>query len=197
MALHLEPSDYATRQAPSNMPYKSMPHGVVHVFGHLADGVDLAAAQAELDVMGRRLAADQPGTHARIRPRVLPYARWFFDEQHDGEIFLVWGLVGVLLTVVGANVAVLVYARTATRQAEIALRTAIGASRLRIIGQMFVEGFVLSGTAAAAGLIIAVVARRELATLVTWEQMPFWVDTSVMSGTVLVYVLAVAVIGAA
>jgi putative ABC transport system permease protein len=72
MPLHLEPSDYTNRPAPSNMPYKSMPHGVVHVFGRLADGADLAGAQAELDVIGQRLAADEAATHAHIRPRVLP-----------------------------------------------------------------------------------------------------------------------------
>jgi putative ABC transport system permease protein len=194
--LHLTPSDYTNRQAPSNMPYKTMPHGVIQVFGRLADGTDLAAAQAELNVIGQRAAADDPSTHAHVRPQVLRYTRWFFKEQHDGEIFLVWGLLALVLGVVGANVAVLVYARTATRRIEIALRSAIGASRVRIVGQMFVEGLVLSAVAAAVGLLIAIAAQRELAGLVTWEQMPFWVNTSVTSPTVLSYVLGVAVLGA-
>lgn len=196
MPLHLDPTPYATRLAPPNMPYKAMPHGAVVVFGRLEDGVPLAAAQAELDMVGRRLAANDPVTHARIRPRVLPYTRWYFAEQHDGEIFLVWSVVALLLGVVGANVAVLVYARTATRGMEIALRTAIGASRMRIVGQMFIEGLVLSAAAAAAGLTIAAVTRRELSAWMTWDQMPFWVDTRVTSSTVLVYVSTLAVLGA-
>src|SRR4051812_35649924 len=145
MPLRLTPSDVVNRQAPSTMPYKSMPHGVLQVFGRLANGVDLPAAQAELGVIGRRAAADSPPAHANLRPRVLSYTYWFFREQHDGELFLVWGLLALLVAVVGANVAVLVYARTATRRMEIALRTAIGASRGRIVGQMFVEGLVLAG----------------------------------------------------
>lgn len=194
--LRLTSADLKTAQAPSNMPFKAMPPGGLYVFGRLAEGADLGSAQAELAVAGRRAADTSPVTHAHVRPRVLPYSEWFFDEQHDGEIYLVQGLVALLLAIVGANVAVLVYARTATRQIEIALRSALGASRRRIVGQMFVEGLALSGVAAATGLVIAIAARRQLDALITWEQAPFWVNTSVTSGTVFAYVLALAVLGA-
>jgi len=188
-------SDFGWRQAPSSMPYKTMTDRVVNVFGRLARGVDLAAAQAELNVVGARLGTAS-SAHDAVRPRVMGYTYWFFREQHDGELFLVWGLLALLLGIVGANVAVLVYARTATRRVEIALRSAIGASRGRIVGQMFVEGLVLSLAAAAAGVLIAVVVQRELAGIVLWEQMPFWVNTSVTSPVVLLYVVVVS-IGAA
>ena len=194
--LRLKPSDYDRGPRPSSLPFKEMPQGVMHVFGRLADGADVAAAQAELTVIGQRAAVASPDTHAHLRPRVLSYTDWFFDEQHDGETLLLQTLVALLLAVVGANVAVLVYARTATRRLEIAVRSALGASRRRIVGQMFVEGLALSGVAAAVGLAVAVYARRRLDALVSWEQAPFWVDSSVTSGTVLAYVLTLAVLGA-
>ena len=65
------------------------------------------------------------------------------------------GLVTLLLVLVCLNVAILVYTRTAMRHAEIAVRTALGASRGRIVAQLFIEAFVLSTVAALAGVAIA------------------------------------------
>ena len=68
-------------------------------------------------------------------------------DQPSNKLALQLGrfLITLLLVVISINVAVLVYARTAARQAEIAVRTALGASRGRIIAQMFTEGLVLAG----------------------------------------------------
>ena len=64
-------------------------------------------------------------------------------------------LISMLALIVAINVGVLVYARTATRQREIAVRTALGASRRRIVGQLFIEALVLSAAAWAAGIGLA------------------------------------------
>ena len=64
-------------------------------------------------------------------------------------------MISMLALIVAVNVGVLVYARTATRQREIAVRTALGASRRRIVGQLFIEALVLSAAASAAGLGLA------------------------------------------
>ena len=64
-------------------------------------------------------------------------------------------MISMLALIVAVNVGVLVYARTATRQREIAVRTALGASRRRIIGQLFIEALVLSAAASAAGIGLA------------------------------------------
>ena len=61
----------------------------------------------------------------------------------------------LVLIIACTNVGTLVYARTATREGEIAIRSALGASRARIIGQLFVEALVLASVAAAVGLIAA------------------------------------------
>ena len=80
--------------------------------------------------------AQQSGaTHARVRTWVTQYARVFVEQpQIAWGFYLAQVLVTMLLVVIGTNVAVLVYARTATRMGEIAVRSALGASRARIVG---------------------------------------------------------------
>ncbi len=72
-------------------------------------------------------------------------------------------LVGALSFVVAVNLAILVYARTVTRLGEIAVRTALGASRRRILAQLFIEALALSVVGAAAGLVLADIALGRIA----------------------------------
>jgi putative ABC transport system permease protein len=180
--LRLNASHYQRGQGPE-----------LYVFGRLAERVSLQTARAEVATLGQSVAGDFPATHAQLRPRVTPYTEWFFAEMRNGETVLFSGAVLILLAIVCANVAVLVYARTATRASEITVRMALGASRTRIVGQMFVEGVVLALVAAAVGLAISVVMRTQLDTLVA--QAPFWVNADVTSGTVASYVLFMTVLG--
>ena len=88
----------------------------------------------------------------------MPYTRSLTDMQGGAEFWELARmqlLTSLLLVVVALNVAVLVYARTAMRQTEIAVRSALGASRRRIVGQLFVEALVLSLGAAAARFALA------------------------------------------
>jgi predicted permease len=184
--LRLDPSVHARRQGP-----------VIFVFGRLADGIDLATAQAEIAALGDRAAAAFPDTHARLRPRVVPYTQSFFDDMEGWEMSALQVIVALLLVVVCANVAVLVYARTAARRVEFAVRTALGASRSRIVGQMFVEGLALAAAAAALGLLIAAVTLRQVDALI--ERIggaPFWMHVSLQSGRVAWYVVALTLLGA-
>jgi predicted permease len=181
--LRLRPADYARGEGP-----------VLYAFGRLTAGADLDAARAELALVSQRAATDSPTTHAQLRARVLPYTVWYFAGLNNWETAGAQIAVLLLLALIGTNVAVLVYARTATRRNEIAVRTALGASRLRIVGQMFVEGLVLSAIAAAVGLLIASIVRRQLDLLMV--QAPFWVDATLTSGPVIRNVIALAVLGA-
>lgn len=90
----------------------------------------------------------------------------------------------------------LVYARTAARQAEIAVRTALGASRGRIIAQMFAEGLVLAGLGALAGVTLAAVALAQIReALLLSEPLPFWIRFTI-SGQTMTYVAALTVAAA-
>ena len=132
----LDRSEYEPRTGP-----------VVNVFARLAPGATLESAQAELDgdraTDGGRLA----GHAQHLRPTVLPYT-YAFSDMDDPDNALVLHAIQIaiimLLVMVCVNVAILVYARTATRQGEIAVRSALGASRRRIVAQLFVEALVLA-----------------------------------------------------
>jgi len=127
------------------------------IFGRLRDGAAMEQAQAELSALGAQAASAFPLTHARLRPRVMPYAHSIIDVHGitTGDFTAMQSLISMLALIVAVNVGVLIYARTATRQREIAVRTALGASRRRIVGQLFIEALVLSAAASAAGIALA------------------------------------------
>ncbi|MDQ3421634.1 MAG: ABC transporter permease [Acidobacteriota bacterium] len=170
-------------------------------FGQLAGGATLQSAQAELTAIGERARTVSPTTHQHLRPRVVSYAYQFSAmEQPDNKLALQLArfFITLLLVVISINVAVLVYARTAARQAEIAVRTALGASRGRIIAQMFTEGLVLAGFGALAGVPLAAVALRQIRQAVLQEEgaLPFWYRFTI-SGDTIAYVVALAAMAAA
>lgn len=154
------------------------------IFGRLAGGVSLAQAQAELDALAARAAAAFPETDRHLRPVVQPYIESLLsdgpDSQFEQVILYSINLFFIgLLAVCGANIATLVFARTATRGAEISVRTALGASRARIAGQLFAEALVLCAVAAALGLTVASASLRWVKnTFVSVQATPamFWWD---------------------
>lgn len=176
----------------------------VNVFGRLVSGATVAHAQSELAAIGERAAADSPETHGHLRPRVVPYTH-AYNDMDDPEnalaMFAIQLSVVLLLTVVCVNVAILVHARTATREGEIAVRSALGASRGRLVAQLFVEALVMASIAAALGLGLSAAALRELrgSMLMIGSVLPFWMSVSLSTSTVLYTVgltmFAAAIIG--
>lgn len=170
-------------------------------FGRLAPGATFTQARAEIETLESRVAKVHPSTRAALRPQVMPYSQsWFNLDSSDAKYVLRTArlLMALLLVVICVNVAILVYARTATRQSELAVRGALGASRARIVMQLFGEALVLSGLGAAVAiLIVAGIASRfesmlgQLGVLA----LPFWLRFDV-SDTTLEWLLALGVIGA-
>ena len=188
--LRLEGAPPAPRAGPS-----------VTIFGRLAPGVSVADAQAELTVLGARMTASAPRTHEHLRPRVTPYAKPIIEGGQMGVIrnvlYVVNGIFLMLLVVVCANVATLVFARTATRGWEITVRTALGASRSRIVTQLFVEALVLTAIAAVVGLGAAKLALRWAVNMLAGSAgMPYWIDDGLSLRTV-GYAALLALVGAA
>jgi putative ABC transport system permease protein len=171
------------------------------VFGRLTDGVTYSSAQAELTASAERIAAEFPATHERIHSTVVPYTFPFFDMSSPEAVWLgrlVQVLFALLLAIVSVNVAILVYARTARRQGEIAVRTALGAARGRIVAQLFVEALVLAAVAAVVGLIGSAfgLAYINEAMEQAYGLLPFWWDFRLSPGVVF-YVAALALFAAA
>jgi predicted permease len=174
--------------------------GEITVFGRLAPGMTIENAQAELTAIGKRLAADHPRTHAQIQPHVLPYAQF---NVPTGDVYTVVALsyffIVALVAVVCCTVALLLFARAAARETEILVRSALGASRRRIVTQLFAEALVLAGVAAAVGLAMAQLALTRLGRPyleMNYGRLPFWYDFD-LSPLTIGWALLLAVLGAA
>jgi predicted permease len=170
----------------------------VQVFGRLADGASWKDAAAELGVVSSRFAADQPGTHAQLRTRVRAFAGRTPGDPLRLEDLAVHAIVLLLLAAVSANVATLMFARTAMREPEMVVRHALGASRARVIAQIVIEGLVLALAAAVLGLVVAQSTVRHAwarASQITGEDLPFWVDVTLEPATI-AYALLLALVAA-
>ena len=177
--------------------YGVLEGGPIAVIGRLAAGVTLEQADAEIRVLGLRAATAQPATHKNLRPRVVRPGR-VFDTAELTELALTNGPVLLVILIACLNVGTLVYARTATREGEIALRSALGASRTRIVTQLFVETLVLAALAAALGLLAADrILRSGIATVSESRGgPPFWMTPGLDVNTI-VYAGTLAVVSAA
>lgn len=127
-------------------------------FGRLRDRATFATAQAELEAIGTRLAAEYPDTNTGITPSVQP-----INAHYNGSItnpaWMAFTIVGLLVVVIAcANVANLMLMRSAVRAREIAMRSALGATRLRIVRQLLVEGATLAVAGGLLGLALSLVA---------------------------------------
>jgi putative ABC transport system permease protein len=162
---------------------------ILDVFGKLAPDATRESAQAELAMIASRLAAEGPTDLAHLDARIVDYTDVFMHAEaaRDASPYaLMRFLIAFLLVVVAMNVAVLVYARTVTRSEEIAVRTALGATRGRIVAQLFAEAFVLSGLAALAGLGMVAVGLNMLDRFMRESgDAPFWINSGLSLGTIL------------
>ena len=185
------------RIEPSSLQPESAPRAAL--FGRLAPGASLESAQAELDLAGRRAAADFPEVYERLSPRVDGFARRGTATQVALILSAVRLLLVFLLLVACANVATLVFARTVTREGEIAIRTSLGATRRRIVLQLFAEALVLVVGSTLIGLAIASFALGRIARLFFVIQqapdLPFWWNDA-LSPTTVLYAVVLALAGA-
>lgn len=134
--------------------YAPLEGGAIRVFGRLAPGFGHRQAEEELTALLGRAAAASPRTHAHLRPQVRAYGGALSDAPLI-EYAATHLPILLVLIVACTTVGTLVYARTATREAEIAVRSALGASRGRIVTQLFVEALALATPAAVIGLAAA------------------------------------------
>jgi putative ABC transport system permease protein len=178
----------------TSQPPRSGPE--IRVFGRLAPGATLDAAGAELSTLGQRLADTYPETHERLRPRAVAYTKQLLTPEVYLGFAVAQTLIILLLVVVSVNVAVLVYARTSARTREIAVRTALGASRRRVVGQLFTEALVLALGSALVGIAVATfILRWAAGFLDEVGGLTFWMEVGLSPAAVL-YALALATGGA-
>ncbi len=159
--------------------------------GRLKAGVSVAQAQADTDLIAAQLEHQFPESNTGWNLRLIPLREQLVGSTRT-TLFVLFGAVGFVLLIACANVANLLLVRAAARQREIALRTALGASRWRIIRQMITESLLLAICGGALGAVLAAWGVQVLVKLSEGSVPPtakVKIDATVLGFTLLISVL--------
>jgi predicted permease len=173
----------------------------VSIFARLKPGVTLAAAQAEVNYLGPKFRAAHPDPDWFMEYTAdLSYLRDYVTGKLRRSLFVLWGAVGLILLIVCVNLSNLLIARMASRSKEFAMRTALGASRGRLVRQLLTESLTLSGVGAIFGVAIAFGVTSYLAhqgSVILPLLNNIRVDGAALAGTILVTLLVGVLFGIA
>ena len=165
------------------------------VIGRLAPGSSINQAGAALATIAARLEKAYPETNENITVDVWRYAKFDFGDQVPALLFTMLGAVLGVLLIACANVANLLLAKASLRTREVAVRTALGASRLRIITQLLTETVTLAAIGSVIGLGLGFIGVTWFTNAVLISDPPPWLHFDI-DGPVLVFVTGVTALSA-
>ncbi|MCZ6760168.1 MAG: ABC transporter permease [Gemmatimonadetes bacterium] len=153
-------------------------------FARLRDGVSREEAEAHMATIAQRLAVEYPESNEGVIATVTPYVERFIGSEAYALLYTMLGAVIGVLLIASVNVANLLLARASTRTKEVAVRTALGASRRRVIGQLLIETLVLATVGSALGLGVGYFGIEWFDRAISVDPPPFWMvfelDTDVL-----------------
>ncbi len=150
----------------------------LRVLGRLRDGPAVSEARAEIETIADQLSREHPATNKNVRARVVPINEQLLGSATHPAWFAFMGAGCLVILISCANAANLMLARHVHRAREIAIRTALGASRRRVIRQLLVEGSVLATLGGLLGLAFAVGGVQVFRTAIPENVLPYWIDYS-------------------
>ena len=139
----------------------------LRIVGRLKSGVTIESAQAELSMLGKQVERQHPERNG-VSPQLVPLAQHVSGPVRPA-LFVLACAVGVVMLIVCANLSSLQLAKLSARHKEMAMRTALGAGRFRLLRQMITESVTLSCCGAVLGTILAVAGAREIAHVNTFN----------------------------
>ena len=151
----------------------------IYGLGRLRDGASLEEARVEFAGLARRLELAYPDIYDGISMRVINYKEHIVDSEAVIIMNVMLGVVSFVLLIACANVANLLLARAASRSREIAVRTALGASRARVIGQLLAEALAVSTVGGIVGLGLTYVGVTMFNNALTGQIPFFWMVVSI------------------
>lgn len=161
--------------------------------GRLRDGASLEEARAEFGTLARRLALAHPEAYREYVPRVMGYYEYFVGSDAVIVMNTLVALASFVLLIACASVANLLLSRAVSRSRELAVRSALGASRARIMGQLLTESLLISLLGGVLGALLAwggaALFHRSVADLLPY----YWMSCEV-DGSVLVFVGALVLV---
>jgi putative ABC transport system permease protein len=165
-------------------------HNDAYALGRLKPHVTPAAAQAQMTVIAQRLEREYPKEVAGISAQVMPLREHLAGAART-ELLLLLGAVGMVLLITCLNVANMLLSRSLSREKEMAIRTALGASRGQLIRQLLAESLVLATAGGLAGLLLGLWGNDFARQLVPWEMRSLAESSGGLDPRVLLFVAGV------
>lgn len=162
----------------------------LEVFGNLIDGVSVDQAMNEFAGITTQLAREYPETNEGVTAHIKPYTEEYIGDEERGILLSMLFTVLLVLIIACANVANLLLARASSRSRDLAIQTAMGASRWRVVRQMLAEAGLLAMIGAVVGTGIAWIGITAFDGAVSATDPPFWLDFE-LDTPILLFVMAI------